>query len=291
MYFVPGGRIGFQRPATITPQTNSWHLLSSDHTLQVEVREALRIDADWDERMWAPARHALIASGFLSPGIEHRHFRDQRFDEHDADYAANTHVFRDDHWIGQIRISTSTLGSQFMSVPGGQIARWRDVTDALIASLAVRPSPSASEALAELRVYLTLDDLNPRLVGNQLILSIAPPATPLEASGVNGSYILLSQLSLLPLGSPEKLEQTTNAAFALYQGTPGSRVIAGSDCRGVVLRENRRADGDEVTFSTKVMAFGRTRQLEISSHYSLGDRDRILQALERVVLSLSLPDG
>jgi len=291
MYFVPGGRIGFQRPAAIAPWTSSWHLLSSDQTFQVEVREALRIDADWDDRMWEPARHVLVASGLVSPGIEHRHFRDQRFDERDADYGASTHVFRDDHWIGQIRISTSTLGSPLLSAPGGQIARWRDVIDALVSSLTVRPSPSAAKALAELRVSLTLEGLNPRLVGDQLILGLAQPATPLEASGAAGSHILLSRLSLLPLGNPEKLEQTTNAAFALYQGTPGSRVIAGSHCRGVVLRENRRIDGDEVAFSTKVMAFGRTRQLEISSHYGVGDRDRILQALELIVLSLSLPDG
>lgn len=289
MYFVPGGRIGFQRPAAITPRTNSWHLLSSDQTFQVEVREALRIDADWDDRMWEPARHVLIASGFVSPGIEHRYFRDQRY-ERDADYSADTHVLRDDHWIGQITVSTSTLGSRFLSVPGGQIARWRGVIDALVASVTVRPSPSASEALAELRVYLTLEGLNPRLVGNQLILSLAPPATPLEASGVKGSYILLSQLSLLPLGRPEELEQSANAAFATYQESPGSRVIAGPHCRGVVLRENRLT-GDDHAFSTSVMAFGRTRQLKLTAFYNGGDRDRILQALERVVFSLSLPDG
>jgi hypothetical protein len=79
IYYVPGGRLGFQRPATIMPLTNSWHLLSSDQTMRVDVREALRINSDWDDRMWQPDRHVLVASGLLSPGIEHRHFRDQRY--------------------------------------------------------------------------------------------------------------------------------------------------------------------------------------------------------------------
>ena len=79
IYYVPGGRLGSQRPATIMPLTNTWHLLSSDQTMRVDVREALRINSDWDDRMWQPDRHVLVASGLLSPGIEHRHFRDQRY--------------------------------------------------------------------------------------------------------------------------------------------------------------------------------------------------------------------
>lgn len=290
MYFVPGGRIGFQRPAEIKPSQNSWHLLSSDHTFQVEVREALRIDADWDDRMWQPDRHVLVASGSLSPGIERRHFRDERY-ERDADYGADTHVFRDDHWIGQVRVSTSTLGSSFLSVQGGQIARWRNVTDALVASLTVRASPPASEALAELRVYLDLDGLNPRLVGDQLLLSLAPPTTPQEASGIAGSCIAVPKLSLLSLGSRGELEQTTNEAFAIYGKIPGSRIIAASHCRAVALRENRLTDGDDAIFATSVMAFGRTRQLKVTAFYNAADRRPMLNALERVVYSLSLPDG
>jgi hypothetical protein len=255
----------------------------------VEVREALRIDADWDDRMWEPDRHVLIASGFLPLGIEHRHLRDERY-AGDTDYRADTHVFRDDRWIGQIKVSTSTLGSS-LSVPGGQIARWQSVIDALLVSLTIRASPPASEALEELRVSLPFDDLNPRFVGDQLILSLAPPTTPYEASGVTGSFISLPQLSLLPRGRAEELEQITNAAFAIYQGMPGARVIAGSHCRAVALRENRLTDGDDAVFATTVMAFGRTRQVKLTAFYHAGDRDRMLDALERVVFSLSLPDS
>jgi hypothetical protein len=289
MYFVPGGRLGFRRPAAIKPFTNSWHLLSSDQTMWVDVREALRIDSDWDDRMWQPGRHALVASGFLSPDIEHRHFRDQRYGS-DANYGADTHVFRDDHWIGQVTVSTSTLGSPVLSIPGGQIARWRDVSDALVASVTVRAPLPASEALAELSVDLALEGLNPRLVGDNLILSLEPAATPLEASAIRGSYIRLTGLSLLPLGSLDELERNTNEAFDIYRKTPGSRVISSSHGRGVVLPEIRSADADDQTGSTRVMAFGRTRQLTLDASYNGRDRDQMLQALERVVSSLSLPD-
>lgn len=290
LYFVPGGRIGFQRPATIKPLTNSWHLLSSDHTLQVDVTEALRIDAEWDDRMWQPDSHVLVAEGFLSPGIERRHFRNTRYGR-SADYRADTHVFRDDRWIGKVTVSTSTLGSPYLSPPGGQIARWRDVSDALVASLTVRPPPPVSEALAELRVHLTVESLNPRLVGSQLHLSLAPPKTPQEASGIRGSYIWVRPLSQLPLGPPDEDEQAANKAFADYREIPANRIITGSHCRGVVLPEKRSADSGDQAFSTTVVAFGRTRRLQLTAFYSGSNRGQMLQALERVFFSLSLPDA
>jgi hypothetical protein len=79
LYFVPGGRIGFQHPATIRlkPLADSWHLLSSDHTFQVDVTEALRINPDWDDQMWQPDRDVLVSAGYLSPDIERRPGRSQ----------------------------------------------------------------------------------------------------------------------------------------------------------------------------------------------------------------------
>src|SRR5262245_36954319 len=101
MYFAPAGRIGFACPATLKPQTNSWHLLSTDQTLQVEISEALRIDTAWDNRIWGQdSRHVLVASERLTSGIERRQFRDQRYGS-DANYGADTYVFRDERWLGQ----------------------------------------------------------------------------------------------------------------------------------------------------------------------------------------------
>src|SRR5262249_23518422 len=147
MYFVPGGRIGFKQPQEIKPLNNTWHLLSADQTLRVQVRESLRIDADWDAHIWDPDRTVLVASGAHAPGIEYRQFRDTRY-EGSIDYSAEIYALRDDRWIGHIQISTSTLGSR-LSVPGGQIARWRPVIDALFASLTVRPTPAIAQALTE----------------------------------------------------------------------------------------------------------------------------------------------
>jgi hypothetical protein len=286
IYFVPGGRTGFRRPADMKPLSHSWRLLSRDQTLRIEVREALRIDATWDARMWEQDdQNALVASFDYMPGVEHRHFTDLRY-QGSADYAADTLVFRDDSWIGQIKVSVSTLGSRFLSVPGGQIEHWRAVVAAWYDSIRIRPLLPVPEALAELGVRLTLDGLHPRLAGDQLILSLAPPATRLEAAGADGSYILVADLGIIALGTREDREAATNLAFDIYRKLPGGRVIEGAPCRGVVLAERKPSD----VFATTLMAFGRTRSLKLTAFYDDADRAPILQALERVFGSLSLPD-
>jgi hypothetical protein len=290
MYFVPGGRIGFKRLAELMPLASSWHLLSRDHTLQVEVDEALRIDAEWDGRMWdQDDRHVLVASGTAAPGFDFRRFRDQRYGN-DANYGADVQVLRDERWIGQVRVSTSTLGSRLLSIPGGQIARWRGVIDAILASITVRPSLAVSQALAEHRMSMALDGLNARLHGDQLILSLAPPQSPAEAAGITGSYISAPKLSMLPLGSPESLEEANNAAFDIYRKLPGSRAVTGSYSRGVVLNENTVDESGDPVFATTLMAFSRTRQLKMTAFYSRTDRERLLQALERAHSTLMLVD-
>ena len=109
-------------------------------------------------------------------------------------------------------------------------------------------------------------------------------------SGLRGSHIWLRPLSQLPLGPPDEVAQATDRAFAAHREAPGNRAIAGSHCRGVVLPEKRRStDGNDQAFSTTVMAFGRTRRLELTASYGGANRGPILQALERVFLSLSLP--
>src|SRR5260370_1421340 len=67
----------------------------------------------------------------------------------------------------------------------------------------VRSPPPVSQALDEYRVRLAVEGLNPRLVGDHLILSLAPPNTPFDASGVTGSHIFVEMLSALSLGRPE----------------------------------------------------------------------------------------
>jgi len=288
-YVVPGGRIGFRRPAELKPLTNSWHLLSRDQTLQVEIREAMRIDAIWDRRIWEQdGRHALVDSYRTAPNIECRRFRDQRYGD-SPDYGADVYAFRDDSWLGQVRIYTSTLGAPRRPGTVGQIERWQGVADQLAKSVAIRPMPSVSQALAEHRIGLAVEDLNPRLSGDRLILSLAPPTGPLETSGVAGSHIDVLQLALLPLGAPQELERLTNQAFDIYRGSPGSRVVAGTSCRAVVLAENASAGARFL--STTAMAFGRTRQLKLTASYDAAARAAILQALEGLFSGLSLPDA
>jgi hypothetical protein len=282
MYFVPGGRIGFKQPPAIKPLNNTWHLLSVDQTLQVQVSEAPRIDAYWDARFWDPDRAVLVTSGSHAPGMDYRRFRDTRY-EGSIDYSAEIYALRDNRWIGKVQVSTSTLGSR-LSVPGGQIARWRPVIDALLASITVRPTPTVPQALSESRVGLTVDSFNPRFVGDDLILSLAPPKTVEDMLGIGVSNILVSQLSLRPVSADQ-----IDTVFDLHRLLPGSRVIMSPSCRGVVQAETKLGDTDP-THTTNLMAFGRTRLLKFQAFYSDADRVAILQALEQVFSSLSLPD-
>jgi hypothetical protein len=286
--FVPGGRIGFKRFGDVRAHANAWHLLSKDQTLQVQVSEALRIDAIWDARLWEQDdRHALVTSDSPSPGIERRRFHERRYGD-DADYGADVDVLRDDGWIGQVRISTSTLGSAGLSVPGGQIARWRATVEALRDSVTVRPPPSAAQALAEHRIALAVEGLNPRFAGDRLVLSLTPPPTPAHAAGVTGAHIDVPGLARLPFLDPQALVKATAAAFEAYRGFPGSRVVNGPSCRGVMLREN---DVTDTTFGITLMAFGRTRELKLTAFYGRADREPMVKMLEGLIASLALPDG
>jgi len=283
MYLVPGGRIGFRRPPENKPLNDTWHLLSGDQTLRVQVRESLRIDADWDARIWNPDRTVLVASGAHVPGIDYRRFRDTRY-EGSIDYSAEIYALRDDRWIGHVQASTSTLGAR-LSVPGGQIARWRAVVDALLASITVRPTPTVAQALSEHRVGLTLDSFNPRLVGDELILSVTPPKTLEDMRGIGVTHISVSQLSLRPVLAVDQID----LAFDIHRRLPGSRVIMGPSCRGVLLAESRLGNTDP-TFATDLVAFAHTRQLKFQAFYSDADRAATVRALEQVFSSLSLPD-
>jgi hypothetical protein len=288
LYFVPGGRIGFKRPEALQPGTSTWHLLSPDQTLQVQIAEALRIDAAWDARLWDEGnRRVLVASDFVLPGFEHRHFRG-RSDNRHPDYGTDTLVLRDEAWIGQIAVSTSSLGASRPSVAGGLSGHWRPVIDAVLASVRVRGALPVPQALAEHRIGLGVEGLNPRFVGDTLVLRLAPPQTPAEASGTTGAHISVPHLSLKPPGTLERREQAMNLAFEIYRQLPGSRVVAGSSCRGVVRAENRVTDS---LFATTIKAFGRTRDLELSAFYTGDDRAPMLQTLERLFASLSLDDG
>jgi hypothetical protein len=285
--FVPGGRIGFKRLGDVRAHASAWHLLSKDQTLQVQVSEALRIDEVWDARLWEQDdRHALVASDSPSPGIERRRFLDQRYGD-SADYGAQVDVLRDQFWIGQVAISTSTLGSRGLSVPGGQIARWRATVEALRDSVTVRPPPSAAQALAEHRVALAVEGLNPRFAGDRLVLSLTPPPDLAHAAGITGAHIDVPGLARLPFLDPQALVKATAAAFETYRGFPGGRVVTGPSCRGVMLRENAVTD---TTFATNLMAFGRTRELKLTAFYGLAERAPMVKALEGLMASLALPD-
>ena len=292
--FVPGGRIGFKRPAALKPLANRWHLLVPDQTFEVFVTERLRLGEDWDAAIWEQdGRHALIASDRIAGDIERRRFRDQRFGD-STDFGAEVYAFRDARWLGQIRLSTRALSA--VAAPKspasiGQIERWRSAIEEIVGSVTIRPALSVAEALADFRLGLAADGLHPRFNGPNLFLSVEPPRTALAQIGVATSHILTADLALLPFGNPNDMEQAYNEYFGKLRDMPGSRVVLGRSCRAVVRAETPPASPNAPTFVTYADAFGRTRSLRLTAVYDAANRKPILQALDRVLASLSLPDA
>jgi hypothetical protein len=292
--FVPGGRIGFKRPAGLRPHANRWHLLVPDQTFEVVVSERLRLGADWDAVIWEQdGRHALIASDRIAGEIERRRFRDQRFGD-SVDFSAEVHAFRDAGWLGQIRLSTRLLSAlRPPRTPGdaGQVERWRGIMEELAGSITIRPALAVPDALAELRVGLATDGLHPRLNGPHLFLSLAPPTAPLELIGFKIPHIAITDLAVLPLGDPNDMAQAYEELFRKLRDRPGNRVVVGASCRAVIHAETPSAASNSATFISYADAFGRARHLRLTAAYDAARRTPILQALERVLASLSLPDA
>ena len=291
--FVPGGRIGFKLSAQLRPHANRWHLLVPDQTFEVFVSERLRLGRDWDGFIWEQdGRHALIASDRIAGGVERRRFRDQRFGN-SIDFAAEVYAFRDADWLGQIRLSTrvlSAIAAPKSPASGGQVARWRGTMEEIVGSVAIRPALTVPAALAEFQLDLTVDGLYPRLSGPHLFLSVEPPRTALAQIGFETSHILLSDLAILPLARSGDMAQANNEYFGKLRDMPGSRVVLGRSCRAVVRAETPPASSNSPAFVSYADAFGRSRSLHLTAVYGAADRGRILQALDQVLMSLSLPD-
>lgn len=289
--FVPGGRIGFKRPAQLRPHANRWHLLVPDQTFEVLVSERLRLGRDWDGFIWEQdGRHTLIASDRVAGEIERRRFRDQRFGN-SIDFGAEVHAYRDATWLGQLRLSTRVLSAVRPPAGVGQIDRWRSALEEIAASVTIRPPLTVAEALAEFQVGLATDGLHPRLSGSYLFLSVEPPRTALAQIGFETAHISTTELSILPFGKVNDMEQANDGYFRSLRDMPGSRVVLGTSCRAVVRAESPPAPSSSRTFVTYADAFGRTRSLRLTAAYDAANRGPILQALDRVLVSLSLPDA
>jgi hypothetical protein len=102
MYFVPGGRIGLRKPDGIDVWSNRWTLLSRDHTFSVEVRETLRVNPEYDSHRWdKDYLNQRIGTSLALDGFEVRRFRSLRYGS-SPDYAEETMVLRDAHWMGEV---------------------------------------------------------------------------------------------------------------------------------------------------------------------------------------------
>ncbi|MEO9340988.1 hypothetical protein ABFT80_26665 [Mesorhizobium sp. SB112] len=284
VYFVPAGRIGIRAPDELRPGPNRWSLLSSDHTMTVRVHEALRFGVEHDAHLWdKDDRSARVAPAPVIAGFEVRRFNDLRYGE-SPDYADETVVLRDDWWIGEVEASNSDHGG-VSSHPGGQNARWASLREEILNAIVVRPRPAVADALAEIRVDLDVDGLNPRFIGQELVLSLYRPDDALAAWGSGYPVIRVSGFTTgLPVQA-QLDEMLIDEQFAIASRLPHYRMLTSLSGRGLISDELAIIPGQ---YATKLTAFGRTRTLELTAHYDDANRKPLLAALQRLFRSMTV---
>jgi hypothetical protein len=287
MYFVPSGRIGFKKPDEIDFWSNRWILLSRDHTLMVQIRETLRVDDAYDSPMWDKDEQSRrISTSLNANGLDLRRFRMLAYDQ-SPDYADETLVLRDAEWMGEVEVSNGNHGGH-SRYSGGQNARWRMTRDQILDSIVVRPRLAINDALRELCISLDTAGLNPRLIGETLVLGLHAPKDPHEARGTGGSIISTDSLTLVPPeGASAEIEEINNEYIESLKLADGAREMTSASGRGVLLRESQILQN---YYSTNLHAFGHTRRVKLTAFYDDEDRKLTLDALERVFQSLKLHD-
>lgn len=294
MYFVPGGRIGVKRPYEITVNTNSWTLLSSDHSLMVDVREMICLGNDHDAHVWAKdtggqvKQHVRIAADLVLPGYDVRRFRSTAFGRN-LNYLEETLAVRDATLMGEVVVTTGDHGG-LTSHPGGLVARWLPLIEKVFTSLQVRTQLSTIDALAEHGASLDTSGLNPRLIGNRLLLSLYVPATPLELWGSNRPLVTLEGLAIVsPMTKLSEQGAYMVDLFDISRKARAARVVEGAHCRGIQFAE-LSITGVPDLYSTRMLAFSKTRHITIDAVYGAEQRQPILRALQRVFHTLKLKD-
>jgi hypothetical protein len=284
-YFVPAGRIGFIAPEGVETWTEASRLLSGDHGFSLDVYEQLRLGPDADDYIWEKdERSERVETSIRRDGFEIREFRDLRYGD-SKDYSTRSIVLRDADWMGQVEASTQNLGLS-TSPPEGQIARWRETTEAVFASITIRPQPPIERALAEVGIRLDAPHLHPRITGRNLILSLSAPRSNSEAWAANGPAIRCASVMNLAIGGDdegwEKLIQDQfemTREMARRAGVePHS--LEGPHVRGMLSAELEFMEG---RFSTTLSLFSRNRFLDFTGYYDAQSRGPILAALRSIV--------
>lgn len=277
-YRVPGGRIGFLRPQGVVPLTNGWLLLSEDHAFQIQVREHIFVSGALNP-MWDRDDRSVPLATPQVAGFNARKVRDKRY-EPGPDYADESIILNDGAWIGEVCVTTSTVGGSITDT-AGLVARWRAAMDLVLGGVSVRKAPALATALSEFAISLDTAGLNPRLTGEQLVLSLKPPHDDREALGAGIASIVLPNLGILDYISAEANDDMLDLyrAMGTETQTPGGR--------GITAAERKRPDG---MLTTIIRVFGKRRQQEMIAVYPAVDRTAALTALDRAFRSFRFTD-
>lgn len=288
IYFVPGGRLGFEAPEILRQSFDSWVLISGDETLKIGVSETMPLASSADEYTWnRDANSERVATGQSVPGFSLRRFHDKRFAP-DKNQSNESLVLRSAEWMGELQVLTG-LAAGARDDPAGQFARWRDVRERVFASVRVRPALPVSQALDELRIGIDTANLHPRMIGKDLVLGPQAPANARQHWGVDIANLRLSNLTALGVGTtPAQKEQFNTQMFKISLSLPGAKVVAARHCKAIEFPEQKVA-GEADAFNKVLQAFGPARNITIVARYGQSTRAQMLRVLGATLQSLKLP--
>jgi hypothetical protein len=142
-------------------------------------------------------------------------------------------------------------------------------------------------ALAAFGIEMDLNGLNARLFGNDLVLSLAPPATPQQTAGESCSHIYIPDLGAEYVPPNEETRKLIDR-LDLHYRQAGFDFLEGDHCKVMVSPGEELASDCfnpfEKCYTVRDGPYG--RRIDILARYCADDRDGVLSAAERVALSV-----
>lgn len=292
---VPAGcRLGFRKPGSMNPVPHDRNLHARD--LHVVVGEPPVLGGSYDRQVWGGARHddaILLREERISPREERRFFERGSFAGH-PDISWFTLVVRvtdgvgETEWFGQLDFQTSASDAR---------ARARDMMEAIVASVTVRPALSVTEMLREHGIGADLTGLHVHHFGDKLTASLRAP-TSLGERWTNRNYISMPAPPA-PFLSTEAEEDTRRAlreaavdqARALLAPYGAYGPISEWTSNGIVwFAPAMHPLSGTKTFARNLEGYGSSRHIRLTGFCEADERETMDGVCERLARSMTL-DG
>ena len=288
--YPAGFRLGIVVPPTLEPNVTSnspRDLLSADHTLRVGLHEPPFFDDERQDALtWSldnDDREELVREWQPAPDEWRRLFVDRRYGE-STDYGGRTLLIYRDRWFGRIDVSIGSLAGAMRS-ENGQLARWSDTVDALLASATVRAPVDVPQFMAEHAIALDANGLYPRHFATKLVLSPRAPQSGREAWSMDDRVVMESPPA--PLERDEMMRDYPDLMDGARETAERAWTANGIEWFARPALTIPLKDG---TMRTRtVVGYGPHRSVEWTA-YAHSDVEATFAALDRVVASFRFTD-